>query len=473
VSDGRSQGAAARCRVQVLVFLMLGVGAGTASQAGQPLLARPIVAQTSGVETFNFDRFGAVTLYRSSGHPHDVAILISDDAGWGDEAANLARKLADKDTVVAGIDIRRYREQTEQSSESCLSPSSDFENLSHYLQSKLALKRYLTPSLVGIGAGANLAYATLAEAPDGLFKGAISVGFCPSLTLKKPVCSGPDKVGGKWIVLQGETDSLCSVETVKRFATPVHGSEVFVLPHVGHDFTPGPWTATLQASYARLAATRPDTRSPALPAVLADLPLVVVPAVANDASEWFAVFLTGDGGWVALDKEIAAELARHNIPIVGWDSLKYFWTKRTPDGAARDLDRVLRYYARTWHRSHVLLIGYSQGADTMPFMVNRLPATTHELVGFTALLGISDNAVWEFHVASWLGTPSKGIPTAPELASWSGAPYFCLYGESDPDAACAAETGHDGTFLKVPGGHHFNGSYVQVANEILSRLPAK
>jgi len=40
----------------------------------------------------------------------------------------------------------------------------------------------------------------------------------------------------------------------------------------------------------------------------------------------------------------------------------------------------------------VLLIGYSQGADTLPFMVNRLPAATRELVGFTTLLGISDNA---------------------------------------------------------------------------------
>ena len=108
-------------------------------------------------------------------------------------------------------------------------------------------------------------------------------------------------------------------------------------------------------------------------------------------------------------------LAKHNIPIVGWDSLKYFWSPRTPQGAARDLDRVVRHYSQAWGKTHVLLIGYSQGADIMPFMVNRLPAQTHAMVGFTTLLGISDSALFEFHVGNWLGNPSGGLATAPEL----------------------------------------------------------
>jgi type IV secretory pathway VirJ component len=200
--------------------------------------------------------------------------------------------------------------------------------------------------------------------------------------------------------------------------------------------------------------------------------LIIVPAAAGGLANWFAVFLTGDGGWVGLDKGVAAELAKHGMPIVGWDSLKYFWSRRTPDGASRDLDRVLQYYSGAWGRSHVLLIGYSQGADTMPFMVNRLPAATRELVAFTTLLGISDNALFEFHVASWLGSPAKGIPTAPELANWRGSPYLCVYGESDGDSACAELTGQGGSALKMSGGHHFSGGYARVADAILSRLPA-
>jgi len=64
---------------------------------------------------------------------------------------------------------------------------------------------------------------------------------------------------------------------------------------------------------------------------------------------------------VGLDKGVSAVLAKHNIPIVGWDSLKYFWSRRNPEGASRDLDRLLRTYSRAWAGGHVLLIGYFAG----------------------------------------------------------------------------------------------------------------
>ncbi len=209
----------------------------------------------------------------------------------------------------------------------------------------------------------------------------------------------------------------------------------------------------------------------AQPARVADLPLIVVPAAREKSSPWFGIFLSGDGGWVSLDRGVSKDLAKRGIPIVGWDSLKYFWSRRTPQGVARDLDRVVRHYSRQWGKEHVLLIGYSQGADIMPFMVNRLPAQTRGMVDLTALLGISDNALFEIHVANWLGSPARGIPTAPELERWAGSPYLCLYGEHDRDAACAELTGIDGVAVKLPGGHHFGGSYAAIAGEILSRLP--
>lgn len=59
-------------------------------------------------------------------------------------------------------------------------------------------------------------------------------------------------------------------------------------------------------------------------------------------------------------------MAARGIPVVGFDSLRYFWKKRTPEGLAADLDRVLRYYGRHWGKSKLILIGYSQGADVLP-----------------------------------------------------------------------------------------------------------
>lgn len=449
---------------------------------------------TAPAETLNYGRFGAVTVYRSPSQPRDFVLFLSGDGGWNLGVVSMARRLAGKGAIVAGIDIRHYLAELEKSTEKCVSPDVDFENLSHYLQAKLGIKNYLQPTLVGYSSGATLVYATLAESPDGLFKGALSIGFCPDLDLRKAVCKGSGieaaprrdakgalkgvnflpakKLSGRWISLQGESDQVCLAPSTGKFIGEVPGAEIVLLPKVGHGYSVEKnWVPQYEAAYERLTAVRDPQRPAVLPAPVADLPLTVVPAADGTSSPWFGIFLSGDGGWVGLDRDVSAELAKHGIAVIGWDSLKYFWVARTPEGAAADLDRVLRHYAREWGKSHALLIGYSQGADTMPFMVNRLPPDTRAIVGLTTLLGISDSAYFEFHVANWLGNPSGGLPTAPELARWSGTPYVCIYGEEDGDSACAQPAGKDGIAVKMPGGHHFGGSYSDIAAEILRRLP--
>lgn len=449
------------------------------------------LATAAAPQVFTYGRFGEVSVYTGSTEPRDVVLFLSGDGGWNMGVISMADRLAAKGAIVAGIDIRHYLAQLEKSADECVSLAVDFENLSRYLQSTLGLAHYLQPTLVGYSSGATLAYATLAESPEGLFKGALSVGFCPDLDLKKPVCKGsgiestarrnakgllqgvnflPAKqLSGQWIALQGAIDQVCPAQATQKFIASIPGADMVLLPKVGHGYSVEKnWVPQFEAAYERITAAPAQV---AAPAPVAGLPLTVVAADPGNPSPWFGIFLSGDGGWVGLDRGVSAELAKHGIPIVGWDSLKYFWSPRTPRGAAEDLDRVVRHYSRTWGKTHVLLIGYSQGADTLPFMVNRLPAQTRDRVGLTILLGISDNALFEFHVANWLGNPTGGMATAPELQRWSGAPYLCLYGENDSDSACAQMTGKEGVAVKMPGGHHFGGGYPDIAAEILSRLP--
>ncbi|HVC02030.1 MAG TPA: AcvB/VirJ family lysyl-phosphatidylglycerol hydrolase [Steroidobacteraceae bacterium] len=229
--------------------------------------------------------------------------------------------------------------------------------------------------------------------------------------------------------------------------------------------------AAASGNGAPRGAAQRAAHSAAAPPSVADLPLTIVPAAPGTHSPWFGVFLSGDGGWVGIDRHISHALAAHGIPMIGWDSLRYFWTPRTPRGAAADLDRVLRHYSRVWGKSRVVLVGYSQGADAIPFMFNRLPPATHAIVGLTALLGLSDSADFEFHFADWLGSRRHGPPTAPELARWRGSPYLCLYGRNVRDATCARATGHPGISIEMPGGHHFDGRYEAIADRILAHLP--
>ena len=86
-----------------------------------------------------------------------------------------------------------------------------------------------------------------------------------------------------------------------------------------------------------------------------------------------AVVLSGDGGWAEIDKSISAGLSTAGVPVVGWSSLDYYWTPRSPERAAGDLARIIEHYTTAWQKARVLIVGYSFGADVAPFLVNRLP----------------------------------------------------------------------------------------------------
>ncbi len=59
-----------------------------------------------------------------------------------------------------------------------------------------------------------------------------------------------------------------------------------------------------------------------------DLSLIELPVkMPSDAP--MVLFLSGDGGWAALDKGLSAQFQLHGMPVVGWSSLTYYW-KRKP-----------------------------------------------------------------------------------------------------------------------------------------------
>jgi type IV secretory pathway VirJ component len=116
----------------------------------------------------------------------------------------------------------------------------------------------------------------------------------------------------------------------------------------------------------------------------------------------------------------------------------------------------------------VLLIGYSQGADVLPFAVNRLPDATRTQVSLMAILGMSEHALFEFHVSSWISDDNTGPLTMPEVNRISGIPVLCIYGEDEHDSLCPLLDTKRFTVVKVKGGHHFDGDYAGLASHILT-----
>jgi type IV secretory pathway VirJ component len=155
------------------------------------------------------------------------------------------------------------------------------------------------------------------------------------------------------------------------------------------------------------------------------------------------------------------------IPVVGLDSLRYYWTPRTPAGVAADVDRLLRYYLAHWNKQRALLVGYSQGADVMPFILNRLPEATRSKIALGAALGLGTHAAFEFHMTNWVQDDNSGTPILPEATKLGSPTFLCIYGADEKDSLCPQLDAHKVKVVGTKGGHHFGGNYDQLAGIIL------
>jgi type IV secretory pathway VirJ component len=202
-----------------------------------------------------------------------------------------------------------------------------------------------------------------------------------------------------------------------------------------------------------------------------DLPLVEVPAQ-KQRGQTLAIHLTGDGGWGVTDKGISEILARHGVPVVALNSLKYFWERRTPEEASEALERILRHYLPLWNKEAVAAIGYSLGADVLPFMINRLPQDLRRRIKVVALLGPSRTVDFQFHLTDWLGDfPRKGaLPVLPEVRKLYGIPILCVYGEDDRDCICPDLDPSRIRILPLETGHRFGRDFAPIAREILKEI---
>ncbi len=205
---------------------------------------------------------------------------------------------------------------------------------------------------------------------------------------------------------------------------------------------------------------------------LKDLPLIDVPARGPER-DVLAVLITGDGGWAITDRGLSGELSANGIPVVALNSLKYFWTRRTPETASADLARILRRYLPAWGKKEAVLIGYSRGADVLSFMINRLPDDLRQAVRIAVFIGPGEQAEFENPIRAWLGgEPRKdALPVVPEIGRIDRTiALLCVYGENDTAEVCGKLERGRATSLAVKSGHVVGSHYAPIAAAILKAL---
>ncbi|NKJ49116.1 virulence factor [Burkholderia sp. SG-MS1] len=378
-------------------------------------------------------RYGDVTVTQPEGPLRGFVVLYSQAAGWSAADQQSADALAKAGALTVGVDTARYAANLNAKKETCHQLVGDAEALSHQLERQSQSSHYFAPIVAGTGQGATLAMHVLEQAPSNTIAGAVSVDTEHTLDARFNPCP-PD-------------------------------------PTVIRDKVPGfvEKASTGNADRARLVALL----TPHLQAVstsdddVSDLPLIELPAAHPNGL--MAIVISGDGGWRDLDKTIAQALQKDGVSVIGWDSLRYFWSEKPPAQTSRDLARVMQTYGARWNAQHIALVGYSFGADVMPFAYNRLPQAQRAKVSLIALLGFAPDADFQIRVGGWLGMPAsdKALKVRPELTKVPPAIVQCFYGADEEDTLCPAldKTGIE--VIRTSGDHHFGGNYNALERHIL------
>ena len=446
------------------------------------LLLMP-AAQAAAPARLDHGRFENVQLLLPATPAQSVVLLLSDTRGWQPAEQLQALALQRAGAAVIGIDTAQFMRALEADGGDCVYPDGDLENLSRFLQAYAQLPGYRAPLLAGNGVGAALAYATLMQAPTGTFAAGLLSDFEARLPLQKPLCTSPNAQATtpatkQAAVLLGQRALASPVLILNSRAAPAldallrstPAARQLRLAEVGGPVAGSPAGRIALTAAVGVLAKQAASVAPPIAADLGDLPVIEEPAAGN--SPFLAVFWSGDGGWAGIDKEVSDALNARGVPVVGVDSLRYFWKARTPEGVAADIETISRHYLRAWGKQKLLLIGYSQGADVLPFAVNRLGAGLRKQVALVAAMGLSDHAVFEFQLGNWVADNNDGPETLPEVLRIQGLPFLCLYGAEEDDSICPRlPAGGSAKAVKMAGGHHFDGDYAGLATVILEALP--
>lgn len=456
----------ARIATTVLTgLLLLATGARTPTSAA---------ASAPRESQYRLAPIGAVSVYRPVGEPRATALFLSGDGGWNGGTAAIARDLSQHGVLVAGISTPALMRALERGHARCINPNYALINLARDVQHRMGVHAYTKPLLIGYSAGATLAYGALAQWPNGGYRGVFSLGFSADMAGTRAWCRAPGfaaksihqpahgwllapnrRITIPWIVLQGGQDKVVPFASAQRFVASVPHAHLITLPTVDHGFADRRlWMPQMAAALAPML----DPVRHAGDDGLGDIPITLVPATGHGGrSDTMAVLYSGDGGWVGIDRDIATQLSAKGIPVVGIDSLSYFWSARTPQGAGADLRHIIDSYGARWHRPRVLLIGYSFGADTLPAMVGTLDGATRARIASLSLMGLSDTADFQFHLSSWLDLSSdQQLPTIPAVVQLKGMTIRCVQGAQENDSACPLIPQGIARHVVVPGGHHFN-----------------
>uniref|UniRef100_UPI004047AA6D AcvB/VirJ family lysyl-phosphatidylglycerol hydrolase n=1 Tax=Mariniflexile sp. TaxID=1979402 RepID=UPI004047AA6D len=204
-----------------------------------------------------------------------------------------------------------------------------------------------------------------------------------------------------------------------------------------------------------------------------ELPLTVIKSKTDNQEAPLIFFISGDRGWYSFNQLICEKFAEIGMPVVGLDAKKYFWDKKVPQETAQDVAKTLYSYCHSFNKKKIILIGYSMGAEVMPFIYGYLPKDLQAMTENIVLLSPTGSTDFEVHLSDLLGFGSSNntYDVVKELEILSkDKPVVVITGIEEKTQLPPKLTNTQIKFELLAGNHHYNNDTPKIFNTIFKNL---
>jgi len=170
--------------------------------------------------------------------------------------------------------------------------------------------------------------------------------------------------------------------------------------------------------------------------------------------------ITGDGGMVRFDLKMLKEYQNSGFSYIGLNSIKYFMPGKTPEKVAEDLIPVIKQYSEQWNKRTLMLVGFSFGAEIIPFLYNRLPPEMRQEMKLVVLLTPAKTSQFRIRFRDMIGIDKKKEPynVVDETSKIKSTKVLAIYGKEEKPGLKGIAKQPNLKILLIKGGHGFHDS---------------
>lgn len=188
----------------------------------------------------------------------------------------------------------------------------------------------------------------------------------------------------------------------------------------------------------------------------------------SEGSMPLILYISGDGGFNNFSAGLCNNLHQAGFEVIALNAKAYFSDQKTPEQTTLDLTPVLIKQFGHRKNQQLIMIGYSFGADVMPFIVNRLPDVISSKLLITLLMSPSTTTDFETHWQDMLGISRKrDRDIVAEINRMQSRRLVTFLGSDETDFPVEAIKLKNYKNEWLTGGHHYDGDIAALIERMM------